>query len=43
MVSIDTSDHLIQLIRETPDFRVTVRREVLTEDLLEINRQPSPI
>ena len=43
MVSINTSDDLIQLIRENPDFRATVRREVLTEELLEINRQPPAI
>lgn len=36
MVSINTSDDLIQLIRENPDFRATVRRELLTEELLEV-------
>ena len=35
MVSINTSDDLIQVIRENPDFRATVRRELLTEELLE--------
>ena len=36
MVSINTSDDLIQVIRENPDFRATVRRELLTEELLEM-------
>ena len=36
MVSINTSDDLIQIIRENPDFRATVRRELLTEELLEV-------
>lgn len=36
MVSINTPDDLIQLIRENPDFRATVRRELLTEELLEV-------
>ena len=36
MVSINTSDDLIQAIRENPDLRATVRRELLTEELLEV-------
>ena len=36
MVSINTSDDLIRAIRENPEFRATVRRELLTEELLEV-------
>ena len=36
MVSINTSDDLIQAIRENPDFRAAARRELLTEELLEV-------
>ena len=36
MVSISTSDDLIRAIRENPEFRATVRRELLTEELLEV-------
>ena len=36
MTTINTSDDLIQVIRNDPNFRATVRRELLTAELLEV-------
>ena len=39
MVTINTSDDLIRVVRENPEFRDAMRRELLTEELLELPRR----
>lgn len=39
MVTINTSDDLIRVVRENPEFRAAMRRELLTEELLELPRR----
>ena len=39
MTTINTSDDLIQVLRENPEFRATIRRELLTAELLEVPEQ----
>lgn len=39
MTTINTSDDLIRVLRENPEFRATIRRELLTTDLLEVPEQ----
>ena len=36
MATIDTTDDLLRLVREDSDFRATMRRELLTAELLEV-------
>ena len=36
MTTMNTSDDLIQVLRNDPNFRATVRRELLTDELLEL-------
>ena len=39
MVMIHTSDDLIRVVRENPEFRAAMRRELLTEELLDLPRR----
>lgn len=39
MVIINTSDDLIRIVRENPEFRAAMRRELLTEELLDMPRR----
>ncbi len=39
MVMIHTADDLIRVVRENPEFRAAMRRELLTEELLELPRR----
>ncbi len=39
MTTINTTDDLMRLLRENPDFRDAVRRELLTEELLALPRR----
>ena len=39
MVIINTSDDLIRIVRENPEFRAAMRRELLTEELLDLPRR----
>lgn len=43
MTTMNTPDDLIRLLRDDPDFRGTVRREVLTEDLLGVPNRLSRV
>ena len=36
MATIDNTDDLLRLVREDSDFRATMRRELLTAELLEV-------
>lgn len=39
MVTINTADDLIRVVRENPEFRAAMRRELLTEELLDLPRR----
>ena len=39
MTNINTSDDLVRVLRENPEFRATIRRELLTAALLEVPEQ----
>ena len=39
MTNINTSDDLVRVLRENPEFRATIRRELLTAELLEVPEQ----
>ena len=39
MVMIHTSDDLIRVVRENPEFRAAMRRELLTDELLDLPRR----
>ena len=43
MTTMNTSDDFIQLLRDDPGFRGTVRREILTEELLEVPNRLSAV
>lgn len=39
MTTINTSDDLLRVLHENPEFRATIRRELLTAELLEVPQQ----
>ena len=43
MTTMNTSDDFIRLLRDDPGFRRTVRREILTEELLEVPNRLSAV
>ena len=43
MTTINTSDDLIKVLRENPEFRATIRRELLTAELLEVPQHVSAL
>ena len=43
MVTIDNTDDLLRLVREDSDFRATMRRELLTAELLEVPQRLSTL
>ena len=43
MATIDNTDDLLRLVREDSDFRATMRRELLTAELLEVPQRLSTL